>query len=100
MSVDEDRSSTMPDESRTALGNAAARANETARPDRIFTDPLARLFLDAADAGTRLPSRRAGARSGDGEDNGLLMMIGDVIAIKTRFFDEYFERVCAAGCRQ
>lgn len=35
----------------TALGVAAARAAENAREDRLFDDPYAQLFIDAAGAG-------------------------------------------------
>jgi N-methyltransferase len=77
---------TMPDESWTALGNAAARAIETQRADRLFNDHLAQHFVAAA--GSAIPH------------SGMMALIGDVIVIKTRFFDEYFHRVCAAGCRQ
>jgi N-methyltransferase len=79
----------MPDESWTALGNATARATETQRADRLFSDHLAQHFIAAAaSAIPRLPT------------SDMMAMIGDVIVIKTRFFDEYFHRVCAAGCRQ
>ncbi|GAA1959188.1 class I SAM-dependent methyltransferase [Amycolatopsis minnesotensis] len=95
MTLERAKPVTMPDESWTAMGNAAARAAETERPDRICADPLARAFLDAAGPDIPLLGSPEGA-----PDGGLLAMIGDVIAIKTRFFDEYFHRVCATGCRQ
>jgi N-methyltransferase len=79
----------MPDESWTALGNATARATETQRADRLFSDHLAQHFIAAAASAIRLLPT-----------SDMMAMIGDVIVIKTRFFDEYFHRVCAAGCRQ
>ena len=92
----------MPDESWTALGNAAARATETQRADRLFSDDLAQHFVAAA--GSTIPLRPAPETSSQSKGNtfgsDMMAMIGDVIVIKTRFFDEYFRRVCAAGCRQ
>ncbi|MGH3623055.1 MAG: class I SAM-dependent methyltransferase [Sciscionella sp.] len=40
---------------RTALSVAAMRARESRRPDRLFDDPYAQGFLDAA-PGMRLPA--------------------------------------------
>lgn len=58
----------------TALMCAAARATETDRPDRLFQDPLAGVLAGPRDA----------APEG-----------GDItfVAIRTRFFDEWLERV-------
>ena len=91
----------MPDESWTAFGNALARATETQRADRLFSDHLAQCFIAAA--GSVIPFLTAQETSPQREStpsSGIMAMIGDVIVIKTRFFDEYFHRVCAAGCRQ
>ncbi|GAA2694602.1 MULTISPECIES: class I SAM-dependent methyltransferase [Actinosynnema] len=84
----------MPDKSWTSLGNAGARAQESARADRLFDDPLARAFLDAAGSGNPLlPDRGSG-------DPGLLGRIADVIVVKTVFFDGALARAAAAGVRQ
>ncbi|MBW0008839.1 MAG: SAM-dependent methyltransferase, partial [Pseudonocardiales bacterium] len=91
----------MPDESWTAWGNALARATETQRADRLFSDPLAQCFVAAA--GSEIPFLTAQETPPPRESTppaGIMALIGDVIVIKTRFFDEYFHRVCAAGCRQ
>lgn len=91
----------MPDESWTALGNAAARATETLRTDRLFCDHLAQYFLAAA--GSAIPffaAQEAPPERGSAPRSDIMALIGDVIVIKTCFFDEYFHRVCAAGCRQ
>jgi N-methyltransferase len=86
---------TMPGESWTALGNATARATETRRTDRLFRDDLAQHFVTAA--GSAIPFL---SQVEQGTQPDLMAMIGDVIVIKTRFFDEYFRRACAAGCRR
>lgn len=91
----------MPDESWTALGNATARATETQRADRLFSDDLAQHFVAAT--GSAIPlfaAQETPPQSENTPHSDMMAMIGDVIVIKTRFFDEYFHRVCAAGCRQ
>ncbi|MBV9163031.1 MAG: SAM-dependent methyltransferase [Pseudonocardiales bacterium] len=91
----------MPDESWTALGNAAARATETQRADRLFSDHLAQHFVAAAGSAIPLhPTQETPPQSKGTHGSEMMAMIGDVIVIKTRFFDEYFHRVCAAACRQ
>ncbi len=70
--------------SRTAVIIAQARATETARPDRLFADPLAQAFVDAigwiqvAEAG-RLNQEH--------------------FVLRTRFFDDYL-RSAWPGCGQ
>jgi len=56
----------------TAQWTAAMRAEESARPDRLFDDPLAAVL--AGDAGRRLLAQDGSAPA---------------IAIRTRFFDEF-----------
>jgi methyltransferase (TIGR00027 family) len=74
------------------LGMARVRADESARPDRLFNDPHARAF-GAAAAGV-LPGGNV-AGSGD-------PMAGVVHAavVRTRFFDDFLVDACASGCRQ
>jgi N-methyltransferase len=91
----------MPKESWTALGNATARATETQRTDRLFSDHLAQHFVTAAGPAIPfLPTQKALQRLESASHSDLMAMIGDVIVVKTRFFDEYFHQVCAVGCRQ
>jgi O-methyltransferase involved in polyketide biosynthesis len=76
----------------TALSVADARARESARPDRLFDDAFAQLFVDAAGAEFAPPSTAnaidiRAARAG-------------YVAIRTRFFDDELRAACAAGCRQ
>jgi methyltransferase (TIGR00027 family) len=80
--------------SMTALGVAAARATESARPDRLFEDSLANKFIAAAGADFEemLPC---------GSDlDATLARFFDYAALRTRFFDDYLLAACAAGCRQ
>ncbi|GLU48167.1 SAM-dependent methyltransferase [Nocardiopsis ansamitocini] len=96
MVLEHERLPTIADESWTALGNVAARAEETRRPAGLFSDPLAERFSAALAApGQRDDRRKAETWSGD-----LLDMIADTIIIKTRFLDEFLEQASAAGCRQ
>jgi len=77
----------MDDLARTALGGARIRAAESARPDRLFDDPLATAFLAAADPDT-VPDEASG-------DVGAAFAAGMVV--RTRLLDD---EAAAAGCRQ
>ena len=85
---------------KTALGMALVRAQESRRQDRLFDDPYAQAFTDAA-AGA-FPAQRATA--GERRPGGPLARLGEVFAfhavIRTRFFDDYLLAAAAAGCRQ
>jgi methyltransferase (TIGR00027 family) len=78
---------------RTAVGMALLRAGESARPDRLFDDPLALAFVEAApDA---FAEEEAAA---DAEVLGALAAAFAFHgAIRTRFYDDY---LVAAGCQQ
>ncbi|TWP52022.1 SAM-dependent methyltransferase [Lentzea tibetensis] len=65
--------------SKTALGVATVRARESERPDRLFDDPLAQRFLDAA----------PGAFPAQGPASGLGAIFHHHAVLRTRFFDEY-----------
>jgi methyltransferase (TIGR00027 family) len=84
-----------PGVGRTALGVARIRAAESARPDRLFDDPLAAAFAAAAPAGQAPidglppgPARTPGGR------------LGFHVVIRTRFYDDYLLGAATAGCRQ
>ncbi len=64
----------------TAIGVARARALESRRPDRLFDDPLAAAFVEAAGADFNSP---ASSSSMD-----VRPMRDAYVAIRTRFFDE------------
>jgi len=85
---------------KTALGAAAVRAAETCRPDRLFDDPYARRFLDAAPEA--FPEEPASAE--DRAALGPLAALGEVFyfhaVIRTRFYDDYLLAAAASGSRQ
>jgi methyltransferase (TIGR00027 family) len=85
---------------KTALGVAVIRARESRRDDRLFDDPYAQAFADAAPGAfpeePRTGKQLAGARP--------LASLGAVFhahaVIRTRFFDDYLAAATAAGCLQ
>ena len=76
----------------TALAVADARAREPARADRLFDDPFARLFLEAA--GT------AFAAESTASTIDIRAMRAEYIAIRTRYFDDALLAACAAPVRR
>lgn len=88
----------------TALGVCAARAVETQREDRLFTDPLAQLFVDAAGEGSwgmftrdAMPDELVEA---DPDLPRRVQTLMDYIASRTAFFDEFFVAATQSGIRQ
>ena len=88
----------------TALGVAAGRAAENDREDRLFDDPYARLFLDAAGEGTwtmfsrgSLPEALAHV---DPQLPARMEAMRNYTASRTVFFDEFFMQAAHAGVRQ
>jgi methyltransferase (TIGR00027 family) len=73
----------------TALAVAAIRAEETARPDRLFADPLAAAFVAASGWS---PSRPPG-------DRRAIVLRAWVVA-RTVFLDELLAAACREGRRQ
>jgi len=71
----------------TGLGVALSRAEESARPDRLFTDRLAASFVSASD----VPVVSA--------DDAAPFVRG-YFALRTRWFDDTVTRASAAGTRQ
>jgi methyltransferase (TIGR00027 family) len=76
----------------TAFGVAAARAEESARPDRLFDDPFAAEFLRAAGPEQDQWSGPQGRQ--------LRAAMGDYLALRTVFFDEFLLTATREGCRQ
>ncbi|PCC71612.1 putative S-adenosyl-L-methionine-dependent methyltransferase [Nannocystis exedens] len=72
----------------TGLLVAAMRAEESARPDRLFADPFAAELAGDAGRAALAAYRAATALS------------LPIIEVRTRFFDEAFARAWAAGIRQ
>jgi methyltransferase (TIGR00027 family) len=85
---------------KTALGVAMVRARESLRDDRLFNDPYAQRFLDAAPGA--FPEEPTSAE--DLAALGPLASLGAVFAfhgvLRTRFFDDYLLTATAAGCAQ
>jgi len=88
-----DEPTRLPPVSTTAVGVAAVRAAETARPDRLFVDPLAPAFVDAARAFWSVGRDTSGER----RQVGALIVW---IRVRTRFLDDVVTDACADGCRQ
>jgi len=102
----------------TAIGVAKIRARESERDDRLFHDPYAGAFVDAApgalvDAGPGVLADAAPGASVDAapgatvprqappsETTALGAIFQARVAIRTRFYDDYLLAACAAGCRQ
>jgi methyltransferase (TIGR00027 family) len=79
----------------TALAVAAARAIESSRSDRLFDDPFAQdFFLFFA---VRAQSR---PESSNQASIDLWTSMGDYVALRTRFLDDFLFDSCQAGCRQ
>lgn len=81
---------------KTALGVAAVRARESRRPDRLFDDPYASVFLDAASGA--LPGEQDRVALGPMAALGAVFFAHAVL--RTRFFDDHLLAAAAAGCRQ
>jgi methyltransferase (TIGR00027 family) len=85
---------------KTALGMAMVRARESLRVDRLFNDPYAQRFLDAAPGA--FPEQPTSAE--DLAELGPLASLGGVFAfhavLRTRFFDDYLLAATTAGCSQ
>jgi methyltransferase (TIGR00027 family) len=80
----------------TAIGVAYARADEYEREDRLFDDPYARAFLEAA-PGWSPPSRAEPAVPDAGSVGAALNWY---VAVRTRFCDDFVLAASRAGCRQ
>jgi len=81
---------------KTALGVARVQAEESRRADRLFDDPYAQAFLNAA-PGAFAEEERAVPGGGLASLGAAFYSHG---VIRTRFFDDYLLAACAAGCRQ
>jgi len=85
---------------KTALGVAMVRARESHQDDRLFDDPYAQTFVDAAPGAfpeePKTPEELAAL--------GPMASLGAVFyvhaVIRTRFFDDYLTAATAAGCSQ
>ncbi len=86
----------------TGLAVAAIRARESARPDRLFNDPLAAAFAELRTAGTAPggePAAAAGNEPGEPGGRHAAALRAWVVA-RTVFLDEMLNQACADGARQ
>jgi len=85
---------------KTALGVAHVRARESQREDRLFDDPYAQAFVDAAPGA--FPEEQA--VRGRPDAHGPLASLGAAFyahaVIRTRFYDDYLIAATVAGSRQ
>lgn len=84
----------------TAVGVALIRARESQRPDRLFEDPYAQLFADAAEADFLGSAAPAGAAESWTRMLDLVDRFYDGRVVATRYFDDYLDAALIAGCRQ
>lgn len=80
--------------SRTAFGVARVRAQESLRPDRLFTDPYAEMFLAA------FPAAFPEVLVPVGRLRRLRAVLNFHTVVRTRFYDDYLLAAAAAGCAQ
>ena len=84
----------------TALGVACCRALETRRPDSLARDPFAENFLAAARLSEADASLLPDLDAAPADLGPLWTSMPTYLGVRTRFFDEYFAKVCASGVRQ
>jgi methyltransferase (TIGR00027 family) len=85
----------------TALGVAASRAVETAGPNPLIRDEFAAVLVSAAGpAWARLADANLAWLGGDPFGQRVHRTGCDYQAVRTHFFDEYFEAATKAGIRQ
>lgn len=89
----------------TAVMVAAARAVETEQPDPLIRDPYAKLLVTTAGAGVLWealldPEIAAKVESLDAESAAHIQHMRGYQAVRTHFFDTYFNDAAAAGIRQ
>jgi methyltransferase (TIGR00027 family) len=79
----------------TAFTVARARAVESRRADRLFDDPFAQRFLDAAGVATA-----AAGEASPGQTIDIRPFHDAYIPIRTRFFDDFLVNASGSGCPQ
>ena len=89
----------------TAVMVAAARAVETEQPDALIRDPYAKLLVTNAGAGVLWesmldPAVAAKVEALDAESAAHIQHMRGYQAVRTNFFDTYFEDAVADGIRQ
>jgi methyltransferase (TIGR00027 family) len=82
----------------TALGAAAIRAVESARPHPLVRDPYAAAFVRAA--GPLPVQMPTGPAEADGGPLPVISLLGPYFGTRTRFFDEFLTAATGDGIRQ
>jgi len=85
---------------KTALGVARVRARESRRNDRLFDDPYAQAFVDAAPGAYPEDPRTAEQRAALGPLAAFGAAFYSHAVIRTRFYDDYLTAAASAGCGQ
>lgn len=85
---------------KTALGVATVRARESRRRDRLFDDPYAQRFVDAAPGAFPEEPARVEDLSALEPSASFGEMFSFHAVVRTRFFDDYLTTATAAGCHQ
>src|SRR5438067_10027595 len=80
----------------TALAVAASRAIETSRPEPLARDPFAAAFVEAANPPEPMPTRVDAIPPGDR----LWTQMSMSMALRSRFFDDYYADSWRSGVRQ
>jgi len=85
---------------KTALGAAMVRARESHRDDRLFDDPYAQAFVDAAPGAFPEQPKTGEELAALGPRASLSAVFYSHGVVRTRFFDDYLTAATAAGCSQ
>src|SRR5690348_7952706 len=81
----------------TAILVTGARTTESARLDRLFDDPFAGAFVEAASAAS--PAIAQAVAQG-APDEAINQARHNSVAVRTRFCDDYLLAAARSGCRQ
>ena len=85
----------------TALAVAAGRAIETHRPDPLTQDLYAESLVRAASPPVSMPTRPSSLEHGEDSDFGRLWgHLADRMAVRTQFFDQFFQQSLRSGATQ
>lgn len=84
----------------TAVGVALIRARESLRSDRLFDDPYAQQFADAAEADFLGPDAPPDASDSWAQMQDLVERFYDGRVIATRYFDDYLNGAVGGACVQ
>lgn len=79
----------------TAVSMAAERRAESVRPDHLFSDPVAHLFVDLAQQEAEIPGLADDVTLSD-----MLPAYAGYAALRTRYFDDLALEACRGGIRQ